>query len=102
MALIYQIKTFPQSRFRERVELSGALYELVFTWRRRTQGWYLDVYRDDTGDPVVLGRRIRSSADAFGVTLDIEGALVGGGPDYPTVEDMDTRFFVFYITADDE
>ena len=101
MPTAYKIKTFPRPRARQRTELSGELYELVFTWRRRTQGWYVDVYRDDDGSPVVLGRRLRASADALSATLDIEGAMLGIGPDFPTVEQMGDEFSVYYLISDD-
>jgi len=97
MPRIFQLKTFPKSRYRERVELSGALYDLVWTWRARTQGWYVDVYRD-SGEPVALGRRVRVYANALRVSLDIEGALYGIDADY--YASPEDEFEVYYVTPD--
>lgn len=81
MPRIFKVKTFPKPRYRESVELSGQFYELVWTWRSRTQGWYVDVF-DQDGEPIALGRRVRAYTDALSPALDIEGKLFGVGADY--------------------
>jgi hypothetical protein len=94
---LFKLNLFPRVRQRQRTELSGTTYELVFTWRERTEALYVDVYELD-GTPVVLGRRVRPASDALTGVLDIPGVLLGAGPDTIQPEDIGERFFVGYVT----
>lgn len=94
------LNVFPEARQRQRVELSGTTYDLVFTWRERAEALYVDVYRTN-GDPVVLGRRVRPASDALTGVLDIPGALLGTGADISTFTAIGQDFFVAYGTPDD-
>ena len=42
--------------YRERVQLDGERFELLFRWNACAQSWFLDIF-DDEGTPIVFGRR---------------------------------------------
>lgn len=95
MIVVREVPTFPKARYREQVELQGTTYNLIWTWRQRSLGWYLDVLTL-SGEPVALGRRVRPYADAFSSTLDVEGSLFGVGADY--IMSPSDEFSAYYVT----
>lgn len=56
--MAFVLPGFPDSpQHSMRVELGNSTYQLTFTWRERTQGWYLDIHDEDDA-PIRLGRRL--------------------------------------------
>lgn len=88
-------------RFRrqsQRVELDGAVYGIVLTWRDRTAAWYLDLY-DASGAPIALGRKITTDWSPTQTSTEPglpPGALAVSGPDPYAREDLDDRLNVYY------
>lgn len=85
-------------RFDQTVTLGTTQYRFVFTWRRRTQSWYLDVYTV-AGALLIAGRRLSAKwAPLLGLNVVglPPGLLFVRGNDGYTQADLGTALLVTY------
>lgn len=57
MAVRLEVPMTTDNRQALEIELGGVQLRLVVSWVGRTGAWYVDAYTQ-TGDPIVLGRRL--------------------------------------------
>lgn len=87
------------------VTLGEQQYRLRLTWRRRLQGWYMDLYTL-AGDPLALGRRLSPGwSPLLGIVLDEETApdghfVVRGLDDYLREDLGEGLTLAFYTTEE--
>lgn len=96
---IQVIRTFPEfPRNSQTVALGNRNFRLRFTYRGRTDSWYLDVF-DVQNNPIVLARRITAFwSPLFGVVDDeIPGVLFVVGPDDANRFDLGGRLKLLFV-----
>lgn len=87
------------------VTLGSQQYRVRLTWRRRTRGWYMDLFTlDET--PLAMGRRISAGVSPlFGLVLDEavapDGYFVVRGVDGYAREDFGTSLTVAFYTREE-
>ena len=86
-------------KHRQRVEIGGTVYRVVFTWRQRTEAWYMDLYTSD-GDAIALGRRLSAGWSPLDPVTDPRipgGVLVVEGEDGYQRADLGGDLRVLYF-----
>lgn len=89
------LNTFPELAQRQTVTLGGKTVEILFQWIPRLEGWYADIYDDETGEALLRRRRLNVDVDLFDGSLDLPGFLVPTGD--PNGE-FGTDFIVMWIS----
>lgn len=94
---ILQLTTYPDLAQTQTVTLGEKTFEITFQWLPRLDGWYADIYDDETGDALALRRRLNPGSDFVENTLDVPGHLVPfGDPD----GEFGTDFVVMWASND--
>jgi len=80
------------------VALDGVVYEIRFTYRKRTASWYLDLV-DPDGVALLLTRRLSPDFTPTGglITAGPPGALLATGPDPYQRDEVQ----LWYLTAEE-
>lgn len=100
-----RLPTFPTvPSHRYTVTLGDARYQVRFTWRTRTQAWYLDLFEQD-GTAIALGRRVSPGSDPLASLLPPakpSGELfIGGALDPYRQLDLGDEVTVEHYTTSD-
>jgi len=89
------IDTTPNQTFG--TELNGKRITFQFRWFARTEGWYMSVYENPSGEPITLGQRLREGINYAKYVPQLDGSLRAECPDFPDYRrDSDIRLFYFF------